>query len=337
MPKTSINIANTTYRSSITAVLDESFRSLRITGSLLLRESYSIPWAVSIPNARDLSELLHNESNNHVVAFHLVEFGHCEIQTDGKESVLLTAGDIAICFGKTAHTVGLGKSAVHQPIAKLLSGTSNACNPAITKELAATSLICGAFQFNSSLLSPLISAMPSLLHVNLSKSGEMHNLSGVARLLADEIMRSEAGSSYITERLLELLCAEVIRAYFENGEQPVGWFRGLRDPIVGKAIANIHAQPNASWTVSNLAGRVSISPSRLAARFVESMGISPMAYVAQCRMNIACQKLTTSRYSIEQIAFDIGYESAAAFYRAFKKHLGQSPASWRDERRTGMS
>jgi AraC-like DNA-binding protein len=329
MPKKTDLFANTTVLSTRTDVLDEALRALDISGSLLLRENYSAPWGITIPKADALGQLLHVRNDMHVVAFHLVEFGHCEIQVNGSRSVLLTAGDIVICFGNAAHTIGLGHVAKAQPVANLLNGAPNACDPAVTGKSISTSLICGVFQFFAHDLNPLISALPPLLHLHMSKSGELHNLSGVARLLTEEIRRSVAGSSYITERLLEVLCAESVRAHFESAAQPVGWFRGLKDPTVGRAMANIHATPGAEWTVSSIAGQVAMSPSRLAAKFVESMGISPMAYVAQCRMNLACQKLASSRISVEQVANDVGYESAAAFNRAFKKHLGYSPAAWR--------
>jgi AraC family transcriptional regulator, alkane utilization regulator len=212
-----------------------------------------------------------------------------------------------------------------------LAGAINKRDPVATGQSVATSLICGVFLFNETEFNPLILALPALVHVPLVKSGELHNLSGVARLLAEEIKRSAAGSSYITERLLEVLCAESIRAYFETSTPPIGWLRGLKDPIVGRAIANIHAQPNAKWTVSSIADLVAMSPSRLAAKFVESMGISPIAYVTQHRMRVACHKLASSAINVEQIAADVGYESAPAFYRAFKRHLGHSPAAWREQ------
>jgi AraC-like DNA-binding protein len=148
--------------------------------------------------------------------------------------------------------------------------------------------------------------------------------------MADEIERTAFGAGYIVERLLEILCAEAVRAHIETApQQTVGWFRGIKDPVVGRAIKAIHLNPAEDWSIPRLAGAVAMSPSRFAARFSESLGESPMAYVAKWRMNVACRKLTASRIGVDQIAADVGYESVAAFNRAFKKHVGLPPAAWR--------
>ncbi|MEO8104058.1 MAG: AraC family transcriptional regulator, partial [Betaproteobacteria bacterium] len=101
------------------------------------------------------------------------------------------------------------------------------------------------------------------------------------------------------------------------------------DPVAGRAISAIHANPGEDWSVPRLASEVSMSPSRFSARFTASLGDSPMAYVAKWRMNVACRKLAASRMPIEQIAAEVGYESHAAFNRAFKKFVGASPSAWR--------
>ena len=127
-----------------------------------------------------------------------------------------------------------------------------------------------------------------------------------------------------------MLCAEAVRAHIEGAPRyEIGWFRGIKDPVVGRAIKAIHLSPGENWSVQRLADEVSMSPSRFAARFSETLGDSPMAYVARWRMNVACQKLTSSTVGVGQIASDVGYESVAAFNRAFKKHVGLPPAAWR--------
>jgi len=138
------------------------------------------------------------------------------------------------------------------------------------------------------------------------------------------------GGGYVVERLLEVLCAQAIRAYLQAAPRhAAGWIRAIQDPVVGRAMAAIHARPAVDWSVQRMAQEVSMSPSRFAARFTESLGDSPMAYVTKLRMNVACKILTTSQMRIEQIAIDVGYESAAAFNRAFKSHLGLPPGLWR--------
>jgi AraC-like DNA-binding protein len=148
--------------------------------------------------------------------------------------------------------------------------------------------------------------------------------------MAEEMDRRSLGGGYIVERLLKVLCADAIRAHAEAAPRDQsGWIRGIRDPVIGRAIAAMHADPGAGWTVTQLASNVAMSPSRFAARFSGAVGEGPMAYLTKWRMNLACRRLAGSREHIDQIAAGVGYESQAAFGRAFMKHVGMSPASWR--------
>ena len=330
MLNTTNNYADTTDSDSLNAVLDDALRSLRISGSLLLRETYAPPWAIAIPGAAELGVLLGVGAGVRVVAFHLVEFGHCEIKPEHTEGTLLKAGEMAVCFGGEAHRIFEGKAPKPQSIETLLAGGQNTQHPDVTQRPAGASLLCGVFLLHHTAFNPLFAALPPVMRATLSRAGELHNLSGVARLMAEEIERTAFGRGYVVERLLEVLCAEAVRANIEAApRQEIGWFRGIKDPVVGRAIAAIHLNPGEDWSVQRLARTVAMSPSRFAARFSESLGDSPMSYIAKWRMNVACRKLATSRIGIDQIATDVGYESLAAFTRAFKKHVGLPPATWR--------
>jgi len=248
---------------------------------------------------------------------------------------LLKAGEMAICFGGSAHRLFQGDSAKTQSIESLLAGGSNIHRPGLEINAGDTALLCGVFMLSHTEFNPLVAALPSMMLSNLSRPGELHNLSGVARLMAEEIDRSSFGGDYIVERLLEVLCAEAIRAYIETVPQrETGWLRGIKDPVVGRAIAAVHSCPDMDWSVQRMAQGVAMSPSRFAARFSECVGDSPMAYVTKWRMNIACRELASTQKRVDQIAVEVGYESLAAFSRAFKKHVNVSPAMWRDQLRT---
>lgn len=329
MLQTVKNFAETTDVIVMNDVLDDALRSLYIKGSLLLREAYAPPWAIAIPSADQLALLLDIKKGTRVVAFHLVEFGHCEVQADGF-GLTLSAGELVVCFGGVAHRLFQGNTTQTQSIETLLAGSANAQRPASTGNALGASLLCGVFMLHHTAFNPLYAALPPIMRVSLSRPGELHNLSGVAHLMAREIGRTSCGRGYIVERFLEVLCAEAIRSHIEAApRQEIGWFRGIKDPVIGGAMKAIHLRPAENWSVQRLAHEVSMSPSRFAARFTETLGDSPMAYLAKWRMNVACRKLTSSTAAIEQIASDVGYESAAAFNRAFKKHVGLPPAMWR--------
>jgi AraC-like DNA-binding protein len=311
-------------------LLSSSLRALHVSGTLLLRERYASPWAVTIPSAPVLGAMVHARAGTRVVAFHLVEFGHCELRCASGARQLLQAGEMMICFGGQAHRIGDGEPPRAQAVEALLAGEPNAQHPAVTGRPAAVSLICGVFLLEHAVLSPLLEALPALMHASLSRPGELNTLSGIARLMVDEMACGALGGSYVVERLLEVLCAQAVRAYLERApRQESGWVRAIQDPVVGRAMHAIHAQPGLAWTVSRMARQVAMSPSRFSARFVEALGDSPMSYVAKLRMGLACKMLATSQANIEQIATEVGYESAAAFNRAFRSTLGLPPGAWR--------
>jgi len=322
--------AETTDQRVISNIIDDTMQHLRVSGSVLLRETYKSPWAINIPNASTMSKLLNINSDEQVVAFHLVEFGHCLISSEQGDNILLKAGEILICFGGRAHRLSQGTAVAGEDISTLLQGGPNIQKPHQATDVESAALLCGMFLLQHTAFNPLFNALPPLVHITLSKQGELHNLSGVARIMADEIDRNAMGSGYIVKRLLEVLCAEVVRAHIESASHQKGnWLQAIKDPVVSRAIAAIHAAPGDNWSVLRLANAVAMSPSRFAARFSESVGDSPMSYLAKWRMNLASQKLKESNQSIDLIAYNVGYESPAAFSRAFKKHLGFSPASWR--------
>jgi AraC-like DNA-binding protein len=334
MAITTEKFAETTEIDPISGVIDDTLRSLRISGSLLLREAYAPPWSIVIPDTDKLAALLKVNSGVRVVAFHLVEFGHCEINPKGGDGVPLTAGEMAICFGGGEHRLSQGESSTTQSIEALLAGGPNLRRPVAMGRTAGASLLCGVFLLHHTTFNPLFAALPPLMRVTLSRPGELHNLAGVARLMAEEIDRKSFGGGYVVERLLEVLCAEAVRAHIEAvPRHETSWFRAIKDPVVGRAIAAVHARPGEDWSVPRLAARVAMSPSRFAARFSEALGESPMGYVTKWRINLACRQLAATRQSIDRIAANVGYESLAAFSRAFKKRVGASPAAWRARER----
>jgi AraC-like DNA-binding protein len=335
MIKKTDKFAETTEINKIGDVVDDTLRSLRITGSVLLREAYAPPCAIAIPSSKKLGAILGTKPDTLVVAFHLVEYGHCDITTEAGHKFTLTAGEMVIVFGGEAHTISQGNATQVQSIETIMAGGANTQKPTTLDSGLGVSLLCGVFMLHQTEFNPLYSALPAIMQSNLSRPGQLHNLSGIAKIMANEIDRSTFGAAYVVERLLEILCAEAVRAHIENmPQQTVGWFRGIQDPVVGRAIKAIHLNPAEEWSIPLLAGKVAMSPSRFAARFSESLGESPMAYVAKWRMNVACRKLSASRIGVDQVAADVGYESVAAFNRAFKKLVGLPPAAWRSSHST---
>ncbi len=333
MLKTTEKYAETIASVGNVDVLSDVMGSLRISGSILLKEDYAPPWAIAIPDAESLRCLLKLGKGVRPVDFHFVQRGHIVITRKDGSQTIVEAGEMAICFDGAAHWISQGEEGKAVSVETLLASGGNLFQPSEVDRPRSASLICGVFLMRDVELNPLFSSLPSIMHFSASRPSGFHNLSGMLDRIAAEINQRSLGGTYVVERLLELLCVESLRVHLESAlPSGQGWFSGLRDPVVGRAIALIHAKPGKDWSVDRLAENVAMSPSRFAARFSSALGESPMAYVAKWRMNVAGRLLNDTREPIGKIAADVGYENVPAFNRAFKKHRGMPPAAWRAQR-----
>jgi AraC-like DNA-binding protein len=330
MIEKTISFAENTINSTFNDPLSQVLNSMRISGSLLLDEKYQTPWAVSVPNSKTLNHLFETTTNTRIAAFHLVKRGHITIELDNGESTLVEAGEMAVCFSGLGHTLSQGQGNTTISFEEIMSGDNNIFEPKDNEQSPCTSLVCGVFLLHDALLNPLLSALPNVLKFSVTNPNEHPRLYGVVNLMEQEFQHQTVGNSFVLQRYLEILCAEAVRAHVDSlSGQSIGWLSALKDPVIWRAIEIIHSQPGYKWSVKNLADKVTISPSRFAARFSETLGEPPMVYITKWRMYLASQMLDSNQLSINQIASDVGYESMAAFSRAFKRHVGLPPATWR--------
>jgi AraC-like DNA-binding protein len=193
-----------------------------------------------------------------------------------------------------------------------------------------TQMICGFLGCARAEANPVISTLPPLLKLNVEQGAAAEWIRSTFQYAADEVAAGRPGSETVLAKLSELLFVETVRRYAESlPESQTGWLAGLREPFVAKALALLHGDVTRRWTVDDLGREVGLSRSALADRFIQLIGVPPMHYLASWRMQIAAQKLRSTSSSLGQVAQMIGYESEAAFSRAFKKEFGIAPATWR--------
>jgi transcriptional regulator GlxA family with amidase domain len=191
-------------------------------------------------------------------------------------------------------------------------------------------MVCGFLGCTSAVGNPVISTLPSLLKLNVEKRGAAEWIRSTFQYAAEEISAGRPGSETVMAKLSELLFVEAVRRYAETlPESQTGWLAGLREPYVARALALLHRDITRRWTVDDLGREVGLSRSALADRFIRLLGVPPMQYLANWRMQVATQKLRDTSASIAQVAGIVGYDSEAAFSRAFKKAMGTAPAMWR--------
>lgn len=195
---------------------------------------------------------------------------------------------------------------------------------------AVTRLVCGYLACESALFRTILAALPRLMIIDLHDDPGGQWLATSLQFSLAESSAPKAGAGAVLAKLSELMFVEAIRRHIEGlPPEQQGWLAGLRDRFVGKALALMHSNPARSWTVDDLAGSVGLSRSALGERFTALIGLPPMQYLTRWRLQLAADLLLGSRRTVAAISAEVGYESEAAFSRAFKREQGASPAAWR--------
>ncbi|MFY8107168.1 MAG: AraC family transcriptional regulator [Elstera sp.] len=306
---------------------DDALRDLRLSGSILLAETYYPGLAVDIPSEAALRARLAVPSQQRLFLFHLVCEGRLTITLPRRDPLTHPAGNLALCTDEQPHELSFGPVTRRTNLPEILAGgfsDSEAVGASPTR------LICGVLLTVGVSINPLLRALPPVMQVPVEGPAIDPVLAASVELLKLDRARASQDQDFTATRLAEILCAEALRAY-RPSEQ--GWFRGVTDPRLSVALAQFHQAPAAEWSVARLAEIACLSPSRFAARFKNLMGESVMAYVTRWRMTLACRLLRETNAPVSAVAQQIGYEAVPAFTRSFKGMLGLSPGAWRQNQR----
>lgn len=196
---------------------------------------------------------------------------------------------------------------------------------------AMTRMVCGFLGGNAQ-LHPLLVNLPRVITLNLATLPSGDWIARTFAYAAQTQAAGDTGAPTVLTKVSELMFVETLRHYLTTlPPEQKGWIAGLRDPAVGRAIALMHARLNEGWTADALAREANLSRSAFADRFTTIIGMPPMRYLTNWRMQVAMQKLRETRLIIAQIAFEVGYEFEASFTRAFRRETGLPPAMWRTE------
>lgn len=315
--------------------LSEAMRSVRLTSALFFNGEFSSPWRFVTP-AQDKVAAIVSPDSEHLVLFHLVTDGEATARTAGHDAIALTAGDIVVFPHGDAHELWNGRTSKLFPGARLL--------PKLTKgELAAekwggngavTRIICGYLGCERHAEGSFLSGLPPIFKVNVRGSPAGAWVESAIRNGVGEVESQRAGRLAVLAKLAETLFVETLCRYMDElPPERTGWLATARDPKVGQALALLHREPARAWTLPDLARASGTSRTVLADRFVQLMGESPLAYLARWRLQLAARRLLTTDRKVLQVAYDVGYESEAAFNRAFRRVFGMPPARYRRERK----
>jgi AraC-like DNA-binding protein len=317
-----------------TDALSNLLRTVRLTGATFFNIAAQDSWAVGSPApAAILPKIL--PGADHLIAYHVVTAGRCFACRLGGEPIALEAGEVVVFTRGDAHVMSSGPGMrADPPTADVLEIAFAGRLPFYINYAnggpGSTNLVCGYLACDSQPFNPLLEALPSTIKGGAPNGGEADWLSQFIRFAVAEVADKRAGGDIVLTKLSELMFVDVLRRYIANlPSEKSGWLAGLRDPVVGKALSLIHDKPVHGWTIEALARQSGASRAVLAERFAALVGAPQMHYLAKWRMQIASELLASGSANIARISADVGYESEAAFSRAFKKMTGVPPSAWR--------
>jgi AraC-like DNA-binding protein len=317
--------------------LSDVLRVTHLTGGVFLHAEFFAPWCLAgRVSPEHCTPMLGPAS--HLIIYHYVVEGDLQIRVEGEDGgdLVLGAGEVVLLPRNDLHLMGSDLSL--PPVAG-----SDVIRPPKDGGLftihhggagGRTRMICGFLGCDSANSNPVLSTLPPMLKLNVEQAGAAEWIRSTFQYAADEVAAGRPGSETVLAKLSELLFVETVRRYAEAlPDGQTGWLAGLREPYVARALALLHRDITRRWTVDDLGREVGLSRSALADRFIRLIGVPPMHYLASWRMQVATEKLRNTSASLAQIAGIVGYDSEAAFSRAFKKAFGAAPATWRRSNR----
>lgn len=319
-------------------VLSEVLSAVRLTGSVFFDVTAAAPWVAEAPPSAQIADAV-KPGAQHAIEYHVITRGSCWVSIVGGapfEPVRLEEGDIAVVAHGEPHVVssapGMRADLDTSPYSrqrhdsdlpfKLRTGGDGASE---------AHLMCGFFTCDVRPFNPLLDALPRFMRIGRGASAPTDALlERFLRLASGESADKRAGAQSVLNKLSELLFIEAIRTYMDQlSSASTGWLSGLRDPLVGRVLALLHGEPARPWTLDEIAAAAGASRSALVDRFTQLTGYPPIQYLTRWRMQLAARRLGDKGIKVAAVAQEVGYESEAAFSRAFKKFSGQSPTEWR--------
>ena len=316
--------------------LSDVLRAVRLSGAVFFDVSASPPWVAESPAGDTIVHRIFPGAD-HLMSYHVVTHGSCWGALVDEPPTQLLPGDIIVFPHGDAHVLSSGPNMRGAPDMTLYQPSAGGHPFTITMGSTPgdqAHIVCGFLGCDTRPFNPLLAALPRVMHQRARAEGP---LASFVQLAVSESRSPRVGGEAVLGRLSELLFVDVVRHYLETlPENRTDWLAGLRDPHVGRALTALHGDPSRDWTIEALAREAGLSRSAFAERFTAFAGHPPMQYLASWRMQLAAHMLLSGAEGVAAIAARVGYESEAAFSRAFKKILGVPPGEWRRHRSAGQ-
>lgn len=318
--------------------LSDLLRTVRLSGAIYFSFTLSSPWVAEAPAAKDLAPIV-MPGADHLIEFHVIAKGGCWASLLGGEPLRLEAGDVIVLPHGDPHVLSSQPGLRAEPDWEVFRQVADQQWPLIASEGGGgpdrAHVICGFLGCDLRPFNPLFAGLPRVIHLNSRRGPNAGWLDHFIGAVLAESEQKRPGGENVLARLAELMFVEVLRRYFqESPAENSGWLSGLRDRHVGRALVLIHDRPEHPWAIEELAKEAGLSRSAFAERFSELVGQPPIHYLTQWRMQVAASMLLNEDTNVATIAAKVGYESEAAFNRAFTKIVGCGPGAWRKNRQS---
>jgi AraC-like DNA-binding protein len=310
--------------------LSDVLRVIRLSGGVFLEANLTAPWCMKGRLSPEDCKAF-QVAPSVVIATHFVVSGQMQLKVNEDEPLLVRAGELVLLPHNDVHA--FGSDVTVPPFSQPDEVKSKAAGEFSRIELGgggeATQLLCG-YLGSDHAFGPLLSSLPAVLKIDVRATPLGAWVESSFRFAVSQIAAGRVGSTTVIAKLSELLFVEAVSHYIAGlPEDRKGWLAGLRDPQIGRALGLMHAQPARDWSAEGLAEEIGMSRSGFAEKFGALVGKAPMQYLTYWRMHLAARRLRESREAVAQVGYAVGYESEAAFSRAFKREFGKGPGEWR--------
>lgn len=317
-------------------VLSEVLKVVKLQGAIFYNGEFSAPWSFRSPASCNVAPLV-RAGAEHVIIYHLLTEGRAFASVEDGARVGLDAGDVVIFPHGDPHIIENGRPIkpvdLLQELARIFSQGLRLARSGGGGDV--TRFVCGYMVCEPRLSQVFLSGLPPVFKVSIRNDASGQWLENSIRFSVGQAVASRAGGEAVLAKLSEVLFVETLRMYIAHlPPEQTGWLAGARDPEVGKTLALMHRNPAHPWTISALAQQAGISRSVLAERFRHYLNEPPMAYLTRWRLQLGAQMLGSTSYSVAHIAAEVGYDSEAAFNRAFKREFTVPPARFRRQSRS---
>lgn len=306
-------------------VLSDILENIHLNGGVRFRCDMNAPWGMSLPTGN-------------AAEFHLLVRGNAWLRVAGQDqAIALQGGDFVALLKGSQHCLSDQPDGQVRPVAELVGRQSlSGYGPLrFGGDGLPTELLCGYFSFDRSSLHPLVAALPPLIHLRGGDLSQAAWLQATLQFMQQETQEARPGAEAVVNRLVGVLFIHMVRRHFAQNPKSAGLLAGMADRHIGLSLEMLHKAPHSSWSLEGLARQVGLSRSAFATRFHQLVGQTPMQYLALWRMQLARQLLRDPSLSTASVASKVGFESPAAFAKAFKKITGSTPGALRHSREVG--